>query len=159
MLTIAELTARHAHEGRVEWIGLRTARRGEIEEVGKARIEREGLVGDHRRKPGIRAVSLIQFEHLPVIAALSGAAEVRFAMLRRNIAVARLNLAGLKGRRFRIGTAVLEGTGACTPCSRMEAALGHGGYAAVRHHGGLLAEVVERRTIEMSAGSARARRG
>jgi MOSC domain-containing protein YiiM len=38
-----------------------------------------------------------------------------------------INLLALKGRRFQIGEAVLQGSGLCHPCSRMEEALGHGG--------------------------------
>ena len=49
----------------------------------------------------------------------------------------------LKGRRFRIGTAVLEGSGDCAPCSQMEEALGTGGYNAVRGHGGITARIIE----------------
>ena len=143
MLTIAELTTRHARPGRVEWLGIRPVRRGPVEPVERVRITVNGLDGDHRAKPGPRAVSLIQFEHRAVIEALSLAERVTFEMLRRNVAVSNLNLAGLRERTFRLGTAVLRGTGPCAPCSRMEAALGHGGYAAVRGHGGLLAEVIE----------------
>ena len=65
------------------------------------------------------------------------------ALLRRNIVVAGLNLLALKGRRFRIGGALLEGSGPCEPCSRMEEALGPGGYNAMRGHGGITARVVE----------------
>ena len=142
MLTIAELTARHARPGRVEWIGLRTARRGVVEAVAQAQIGVGGLAGDHRAKPGVRAVSLIQFEHLPVIEALCDGAPT-WELLRRNVAVSGLNLAGLKDRPFRLGTALLHGRGVCAPCSRMEEYLGHGGYAAVRGHGGIVAEVLE----------------
>ena len=147
MLTLAELTARHARPGRVEWLGVRTVKRGPVEAVERVRVTANGLEGDHRSRPGVRALSLIQFEHRAVIEALSafggGADGVTFAMLRRNVAVSGLNLAGLRERTFRLGTALLRGTGPCAPCSRMEAALGHGGYAAVRGHGGLLAEVLE----------------
>lgn len=143
MLTLAELTARHARPGRVEWLGIRPVKRGPVAPVERVRITVNGLEGDHRSKPGVRAVSLVQFEHRVVIEALSEAQDVTFPMLRRNVAVSGLNLLGLRDRTFRLGTAVLRGTGPCAPCSRMEAALGHGGYAAVRGHGGLLAEVVE----------------
>lgn len=88
-------------------------------------------------------MTLIQWEHLPVIAALSGHDQVDPALLRRNIAVAGINLLALRKRLFRIGTAVLEGSGLCAPCSRMEAALGPGGYSAMRGHGGITAAVIE----------------
>ena len=72
--------------------------------------------------------------------------------LRRNLLVAGLNLAALRGRRVRIGTAELELTGPCAPCSRMEAALGPGGYNAMRGHGGVTARVV--RTGAFTVGDA-----
>jgi MOSC domain-containing protein YiiM len=143
MLTLAELTSRHAQPGRVTWIGVRPARRAPMETCGAAEVRLDGLDGDRRTRPGKRAVTLVQAEHLPVIAALAGLEQLEPALLRRNVAVAGLNLAGLKGRRFRLGTATLRGTGPCAPCARMEAALGHGGYAAMRGHGGLCAEVLE----------------
>lgn len=93
--------------------------------------------------PGKRAVTLIQAEHLPVIAALAGLDMVDPANLRRNIVVAGINLLALRKARIRVGTAVLEGTGPCAPCSRMEAVLGPGGYNAMRGHGGLTAAVIQ----------------
>ncbi|MEE2939434.1 MAG: MOSC domain-containing protein [Planctomycetota bacterium] len=141
METIAELIRRHARPGRVEWIGLRPARREEVLSVEQAAVEDAGLVGDRGRQ-GPRAITLIQWEHLPVIGALLGAPPVDPALLRRNIAVSGINLLGLKGRELRVGGALLRVTGPCAPCSRMEEALGEGGYAAVRGHGGVTAEVL-----------------
>jgi MOSC domain-containing protein YiiM len=63
--------------------------------------------------------------------------------------VAGINLLALKGRRFRVGAALLEHTGPCEPCSRMEEALGPGGYNAMRGHGGITARVLERGTIRL----------
>ena len=82
------------------------------------------------------------FWYLPVIAALSGHGSVAPALLRRNVVVSGIPLVALKGRRFRIGQALFEGTGDCDPCSRMEAALGPGGYNAMRGHGGMTARVL-----------------
>ncbi|CAM4385817.1 MOSC domain-containing protein [Deinococcus marmoris] len=92
--------------------------------------------------PGKRQVTLIQAEHLPVIAALAGLPEVMPELLRRNIVVSGVPLLALKDARFQIGEVVLEGTGECHPCSRMEENLGEGGYNAVRGHGGLTARVI-----------------
>ncbi len=64
-------------------------------------------------------------------------------LLRRNLLVSGINLNALMKRRFRIGDVVLEGTVACHPCSRMEEALGPGGFNAMRGLGGLCARVVE----------------
>ena len=88
-------------------------------------------------------------EHLPVIAALAGLDEVSPAQLRRNIAVRGIPLLALKDRRFQIGEVILEGTGECHPCSRMEETLGEGGYNAVRGHGGLTARVIRGGVIRL----------
>jgi len=143
MISLAELQSRTAQPGLVTWIGLRPERRAPVHAVTHARIGLAGLEGDHRSRPGARALSLIQAEHLPVIAALAARNRVDYGMLRRNLGVSGINLAALKGRRLRIGGVVIRLTGPCSPCSRMEAALGHGGYTAMRGHGGMLAEVLE----------------
>ena len=137
---LASMMARHARAGRLDWIGLRPERRAEVIIADTAILGEAGIEGDHAR-PGKRAVTLIQAEHLPVIAALTGAA-VDPALLRRNLVVSGLNLAALRGGRIRIGAVVLQVEGPCPPCSRMEDALGHGGYNAVRGHGGWYASVV-----------------
>jgi MOSC domain-containing protein YiiM len=62
-------------------------------------------------------------------------------MLRRNLVVSGLNLSALRGKTLCIGAAMLRLTGPCAPCSRMERVLGHGGYTAMRGHGGWCAEV------------------
>ena len=139
---LGQLTGQFAHDGKVEWIGVRPARREQMIRVPSVLIQESGLQGDRRTAQGKRAVSLIQAEHLPVIEALA-ASPVTPDLLRRNIVVSGINLLGLRKATFRVGDAILRGTGLCAPCSRMEEALGPGGYTAVRGHGGITAEVIQ----------------
>lgn len=138
---LAQMMARHAGAGTVTWVGLRPGRREAMQEVREAAISATGIEGD-RSRGGKRAVTLIQAEHLPVVAALTGR-EVMPDMLRRNLVVSGINLFALKGREFRLGQATLRVTGLCHPCSRMEEVLGFGGYSAMRGHGGICAEVLD----------------
>ena len=129
--------------GRVDWIGLRPARRENMNVVQAADIDQHGLVGDrYTGNSGKRAVTLIQAEHLPAIAGLLHKETIAPEMLRRNIVVSGINLLALKNKQFTIGDAVLEMTGLCHPCSRMEKTFGAGGYNAVRGHGGITARVI-----------------
>ena len=84
-----------------------------------------------------------------MIAALAGLDGIAPTTLRRNVVVSGLPLIALKGRRFRIGDVLLEGTEPCDPCSRMEAALGPGGYNAMRGHGGLCARILDGGTLRI----------
>lgn len=132
--------------GRVDWIGVRPAR-GQAMRVPRevdAIVDR-GLDGDRfaGRSGNPRQVTLIQAEHLAVIAACLQRDRVEPVQLRRNLVVAGINLLALKGKRFRVGQALLEYSGACHPCSKMETALGTGGYNAMRGHGGITARVLE----------------
>ncbi len=139
---LARLLAAPMRPGVVVWIGLRPARWQELVPVTEADLDVDaGLVGDHGHSR-MRQVTLIQAEHLPAIAAYLGREDLDPALLRRNITVRGINLHALKDRTFRLGTAVLQATGECHPCSRMEAVLGPGGYNAVRGHGGLTARVL-----------------
>ena len=150
METLASLTARFPRPGRITWIGLRPARRSAMQAVDWAQAALSGLAGDHARA-GKRAVTLIQAEHLPVIAALAGLSEVSPETLRRNLVVSGLNLSATRGRILAIGDARLRVTGPCAPCSRMEHALGPGGYNAMRGHGGWCAEILASGDIETGA--------
>jgi MOSC domain-containing protein YiiM len=104
-----------------------------------------GLEGDHRTQGSAgskRQVTLIQCEHLAVVASLLGRDELTPDLLRRNLVVSGINLLALKDQRFTVGDVVLEGSGLCVPCSRMETNLGAGGYNAMRGHGGITAHIV-----------------
>ena len=145
------LMTRFPRAGQVHWIGLRPARDVPMRAVDSAEaVAGKGLRGDrYGSGSGKRGITLIQAEHLPVIAALAGLATVDPATLRRNLVVSGIPLIALKDRRFRIGDVLCEGTAPCDPCSRMELALGAGGYNAMRGHGGLCARILESGTLRV----------
>lgn len=132
--------------GRIEWIGVRPKRKASLVEVELCEITIEdGLAEDHyRKKRGNRQVTLIQAEHLKAVASMLHQKDaINPQLTRRNIVVSGINLNALKDQQFSIGgEVVLEGTGYCHPCSRMEENLGVGGYNAMRGHGGITAKVI-----------------
>jgi MOSC domain-containing protein YiiM len=62
---------------------------------------------------------------------------------RRNVVTAGVPLNHLVGQRFRVGEAVVEGTGLCEPCAHMESLAVEGAREALIHRGGLEASIVE----------------
>ncbi len=147
-----ELMAQFPRPGRLEWIGLRPRRGEPMRAVAQAElVAGRGILGDRaaQRRTGARQVTLIQAEHLPVLASLLGLARVPPEWLRRNLVVSGINLLALKHRRFAVGDTILEESGVCAPCSRMEKALGTGGYNAMRGHGGITAMVIEAGVIRV----------
>ncbi|MGD2084430.1 MAG: MOSC domain-containing protein [Chromatiales bacterium] len=142
---VESLRGTFGRRGQLEWIGLRPGRREPMRQVEEAWAEAgRGLCGDRAaaRRGGRRQVTIVQWEHLAVIASLCGRRDLQPGLMRRNLAVAGISVLALQDRDFRLGAVVLRGTGLCHPCSRMEEALGPGGYNAVRGHGGITAEVV-----------------
>jgi MOSC domain-containing protein YiiM len=147
--TVLDTLLRDLAPGRVEWIGVRPpGRRRPMTVVDAAdALAGLGLAGDRATvKPSRRRqVTLLQAEHLELVARLLDRTDaIDPAIVRRNVVVRGLNLAALpRGRAFRVGSAILEATGPCEPCARMEEALGRGGYAAMAGHGGITASVVD----------------
>ena len=146
--TVARLLATLPQVGRIEWIGLRPARRAPVLAVPEAELLTDAhLVGDRARAKagGKRQVTIFQHEHLAAVAGYLGlAAPLDPARLRRNLVVSGLNLLALKNRQIQLGDEViLDITGECHPCSRMEEELGPGGYNALRGHGGLTAHIAQ----------------
>ncbi|MBP0494599.1 MOSC domain-containing protein [Pararoseomonas indoligenes] len=138
--------------GRVAWIGLRAVRREPVRAVESAMAEAgQGLQGDRyaSRNNGGRQVTLVAAEGLRAIASYLRRDAVPPERLRRNLLTEGINLTALRNRRFRVGGVLLEWSGDCHPCSRMDEELGEGGYNAVRGHGGITARVLEGGVIRL----------
>lgn len=132
--------------GRLVWIGLRPERQAPLATPVSARLVAAlGIGGDHYQtsRNGARQITLIASEDIAAIAAFLGRDRVEPELLRRNLVSAGVNVLALKNRRFWIGSVLCEGSGECAPCSRMEAALGPGGFNAVRGHGGITARIID----------------
>jgi len=164
---VRALTGEFPRVGKLEQILLRQSRRGPILSVADTEaIAGLGLLGDRKtgnmtaaplpelavhdlaQPTSKRQVTLIQAEHLPVIASLLGMQALDAAILRRNLVISGINLLAARSlfkdqaMVIRIGDVLLEVTGPCEPCSRMEEALGKGAYNAMRGHGGVNARIL-----------------
>ena len=149
--TLKQLIQALPQVGKVEWIGIRSQKRKPLTGIDSVEVLNNGLENDHYAgSSGDRSVTLIQKEHVEVIASVLLRGSIDPADLRRNIVVSGINLLALKDREFNIGTAVLKMTGLCHPCSRMEEVFGVGGYNAVRGHGGINARVISTGTIKLN---------
>ena len=143
--SIPYLTSQFHQSGTVVWIGFRPTRAADLQSLPEVNaIAGKGLEGDHySSKNGKRHVTLTQQEHIVAVASMQGMIEIAPGLLRRNLVVKGLNLLALKDKQFRIGGVLLEYSGLCHPCSRMEENLGDGGYNAMRGHGGITARIIE----------------
>ena len=157
MPDLRQLTRQFPRPGRVEAILLRPARGAPVLAVPSVlALQDRGLQGDRsaqalptRAGGHKRQVTLLQAEHLPLIAAWVGRASIDASLLRRNLVIAGINLVSARALfadqlvHIAIGDeVVLQVTGPCDPCSKMEAELGAGAYNAMRGHGGMTARVL-----------------
>lgn len=150
---LAGLMNARMRPGTVEWIGVRPKRRAPVVVVQEATLDTmQGLIGDrYSGRSGSRHVTLIGRENIAAIASFLNR-DVAPEQLRRNILTSGINLLALKDKTFRLGDALLEMTGECHPCSRMEEVFGEGGYNAVRNHGGITARVVQSGVVRIGDG-------
>lgn len=145
-------------DGRVEALVVRTSLHGEARLQSTAvAVAGHGLLGDHgsldpAQIGGNRQITLMQAEHLPVVAALLARSgeTISPACFRRNVVVSGLNLLAILHRRpharplLRFGADVLvEIVEPCEPCGWLELTLGRGAVVASHGHGGVCGRIVE----------------
>lgn len=146
MKTQARLLEKYMHTaavGRVEWIGLRPARKQALKVVEQCMaLAGAGLEGDHKAlkvSGSSRQVSVINAEDIGATQALLNCCQIDPAALRRNIVISGLNLYAMRYQRLRIGEAIIEVRAHCHPCVRMEQTLGKGALLAMYGHAGFCA--------------------
>ncbi len=144
------LRSNFPHQGSLVWIGLRPAKNQPMLEATSVNAGTEyGLQGDYySAKSNKRQVTLFQFEDLTTIESFLGR-PVSPALFRRNLLIKGINLMSLKAQTFMLGDALFKVTGICHPCSKMETALGMGGYNAMRSHCGMTAQVIRSGMIQI----------
>jgi MOSC domain-containing protein YiiM len=155
--TLRDLSDRFATVGRLEAIVLRPGRQQPAYFVDEVEaVPGYGLMGDRRStqerttpQARKREITLLQAEHLPLIAQWGNLETLSPLDLRRNLIISGINLLAMRSPfpmlslHWQIGSQVqIEITGPCDPCSRMEKELGYGVYNAMRGHGGMTAHVV-----------------
>lgn len=141
----------HDRSGRVAWIGLRPSRSAPIHQVQQTLAEQGTGLVDDRFAGGstARQVTLFQMEHLDTIAKFMGVERIEPQQTRRNIGVSGMNLHALIHCKVEIGDCVLQITGDCPPCQRMETTIGPGGLAAMSGLGGVTASVIRAGAIRV----------
>jgi len=155
-VTLRQLTQHFSQHGRLDAIYLRPDRgqpcllQNQVHATANLGLQgdRASMRQSSAPNGSKRQVTLLQAEHLPVIAAFTGHLKIDPALLRRNLIVSGINLLATKSLfkdqplHLLIGNVVLEITGPCEPCSKMEQVLGTGGYNAMRGHGGITARIL-----------------
>jgi len=113
--------------------------------VDVAEITLEGISGDHYAKPeGNRQVTLIADDDVAAVAAAVGFHGDAHLACRRNIMVDTFPEDDLAGKIVGLGDdVVLEITGYCSPCKRMEENLGEGAMDAFEKKAGWTAKVIK----------------
>ena len=154
MPTLRERLADVPQRGRLIWIGVRPAHGAPMVPLDEATaIAERGLALDRVAAGaggGRRQVTLVQAEHLPIVAGFLGRAAIEPTEVRRNLVVAGINLTSLNNLRFAIGDdVILIGTGPCAPCAKLDDLIAPGAFQAMRGHGGLTARVERGGTIRL----------
>ena len=135
----------------VQSIIVRPGRRVTPVRVSHVEITNVGIKGDHYAKEGgSRQVTLIANDDLATVAAAVGFQGDAHLACRRNILVDSLPGEDLKGKIVRLGNdVVLEITGYCNPCFRMDENFGEGAINAFSKKAGWVARVIEGGSISV----------
>ena len=118
------------------------ARGAPMEALPLATADPRGIVGDRNRKARYRRAGAVTFVAEEDVAACAVALGLPLAPAdtRRNVVTRGVDLAGLVGVRFRLGTVEFLGVERCDPCGLLERRTHRGVRAQL--HGGLRCDVL-----------------
>ena len=137
--------------GKVEAIFIGAIRKQPMSAVTEAQaIAGAGLEGDRyaaKKKPDTQ-ITLTEAEALEA-AARDYKIEIAHHETRRNLLTRGIALNHLVGREFRVGSVRLRGMRLCEPCTHLEGLTGKEMIKALRHRGGLRAEILEGGVIKV----------
>ena len=135
----------------IQSIIIRPERKATPIRVSVAKINAAGIEGDHYAKlEGHRQVTLIAADQLAEMASIIGFHGDAHLACRRNIMINTLPQKDLKGRHIALGDQViLEITGYCSPCNRMEENFGEGAIDAFSDKAGWVAKVISTGSISI----------
>ena len=129
--------------GKVEWIGVRPERKAQVVSKDSVNVNLEtGIEGDHPANAN-RQVTVISKEHLNDVSRALGLESIDPTETRRNIVISGLDFDSIESGAIQIGGVLLEITGPCRPCKRMDENLGEGGRSAMEGKGGWTTRVLE----------------
>jgi MOSC domain-containing protein YiiM len=129
--------------GKVEWIGIRPERKVPLISKESVNVDvKTGIEGDHPAAAH-RQVTIISKEQLEDVRIALNASSIDTASTRRNIMISGIDFVGLENARLQLGGVLLEITGPCHPCKRMDENFGEGGRNAMENLSGWTTRVLE----------------
>ncbi len=144
-------------EGRLEHIHITPAASQPMRGLREAMlIAGQGIDGDryklgtgtYSRRPDIREATLIEAEALEGLARDYGVTLLPHEH-RRNLTTSGVPLNHLVGRRFRVGSCLLEGGRLNVPCQYLEDLVGKKVFKPLMHRSGLNCRIIEGGTIRI----------
>lgn len=109
--------------------------------VGDRYYEHSGTFSEKLKDSADWELTLIESEEIHRFNELNGLT-LSPASFRRNIVTSGIRLNDLVGRRFRVGSAVLEGMRLCEPCAHLGQLIGPAIVKGMVHRAGLRARIV-----------------
>ena len=138
----------------VENIFITKTRREQPYEIEAAKLEAgKGIVGDRYHERALEFLAVgdqVPANHISLISKeeLAGFlehnnTEIDYANFRRNVLVSGIDLRGLIGKQFKLGSALCQGIEDCDPCAFLAATVHHSVLPEMKEKAGLRAIILE----------------